>query len=140
MDGDAEEQERAREEVARLYWSSSMSVNSIADELGISKGTLYDWVDPLPAGLPCPTCRGELAFPNRTARERGFLECPECGLEEEVTVVRESMHERTARTAGRPPPTGDGEGSEATGGRYVLAIALLGAAAGVAVASWLRRR
>lgn len=140
MEPGSKDQDAVREEVRRLYWSSSKSVNSIAEDLAISKGTLYEWIDPLPAGLPCPSCGAELAYPNRTARERGFVECAECGLEEEASAVQDGLHERTARSAGGTPRPDGRDPDGGSGGRVILGVALLGAAAGIALGSWMRRR
>lgn len=115
-----------------LYWDSDASVNDIAEALDLSKGTLYGMIRPRDAGLACPECRGGMEHPNRTARDRGFVTCAACGLEEEEALVREALaldEERTAPAAGaRTGP------STAT-----VATALLGAAAGIVVARWLRR-
>jgi hypothetical protein len=67
--------------VNRLYWESDLSVNALGEELGLSKGRLYDLLRPLPSGLGCPDCGGELGYENRTARDRGNLSCPRCGFE-----------------------------------------------------------
>lgn len=70
------------ERVHDLYWSSDRSVNAIAEELGISKGRLYDLIRPIPADSPCPECGGPRVFENRTARDRNDPTCPRCeGLE-----------------------------------------------------------
>ena len=64
-----------------LYWRSERSVNQIAEEMDLSKSRLYGLVRPLPAGSPCPQCQAELFFPNRTAMDKSFVSCPECGFE-----------------------------------------------------------
>lgn len=71
-----------------LYWHSEESVNRLARELDLSKGTLYEILAPLPAELPCPRYDGELSYPNRTARDRGFVSCGTCGFEDEEDQVR----------------------------------------------------
>ncbi|HEX9886966.1 MAG TPA: hypothetical protein VGA70_10790 [Longimicrobiales bacterium] len=139
---DAALQEQANE----LYWGSDASVNQLAESLDLSKGALYNLVRPLPVGLPCPRCGTEMEYPNRTARHKGFITCPSCELEEEEEEVR--LEWRAA--AGGPDRdalvvdpgdhlemTPDG-GSAAS--RALIGTALLGAAAGVAVALWVRRR
>lgn len=88
-----------------LYWDSDASVNQIADELEVSKGALYGMVRPLGAGLSCPDCRSEMEYPNRTARDRGQLTCPACGLEEEEDDVRDLWQ--------HAPAGGGGEAGEA---------------------------
>ena len=76
-DIDREIEEKANE----LYWSSDRSVNQIADEMDLSKGTLYGMIRPWPAGASCPACIQEAVYPNRTAKEKGLLACPSCGWE-----------------------------------------------------------
>ncbi len=71
-----------------LYWHSRESVNRLARELDLSKGTLYEIVAPLPADLPCPCDKAEMSYLNRTARDRGFVSCTACGLEDEEDQVR----------------------------------------------------
>ena len=114
-----------------LYWDSEESVNDIAESMDLSKGTLYGMIRPRPAGITCPECSNEMEHPNRTAREKGFVTCPECGLEEEEDVVLEVLGE----TAG----TGHRSSREAPSGA-LLASVFLGAAAGIAITRWLRRR
>ena len=36
----------------------------------------------------CPRHDGELSYPNRTARDRGFVSCATCGFEDEEDQVR----------------------------------------------------
>lgn len=61
-----------------LYWNSDQSVNSIADDLGLSKGGLYELVHPSPTGVLCAECGTELVYDTRTARERDLPTCPFC--------------------------------------------------------------
>lgn len=114
-----------------LYWDSDASVNDIADDLDLSKGSLYGMIEPRGSSLACPDCGSELEYPNRTAREKGFLTCGECGLEEEEEVIRGLAGESIVL----PSDIGD----EATGRRTLWATALLGAAAGILIARWMRR-
>jgi len=58
-----------------LYWNSDRSVNSIADELGLSKGGLYQYILPLPTAGECPRCGAGVGFFNRTARDRNEPTC-----------------------------------------------------------------
>lgn len=125
------------QEANRLYWDSSDSVNQIAEELGLSKGSLYGMVEPLPADLPCPSCGAELAFPNRTAREKGFLTCPACGLEEEASTVREAVARGEISTPPRAraaPRAGSG-----VDGQMLAGTALLGIAVGIVIGTYIRR-
>lgn len=90
-----------------LYWGSSKSVNQIADEMELSKGMLYGMIRPLPAELPCPRCATGMEYPNRTARERGLITCPSCGLEMDEPAARALRQAAAAATPirdGGPPP------------------------------------
>lgn len=84
----------------QLYWESDRSVNRIAELLDLSKGTLYGMIRPLAAGLPCPRCTAAMEYLNRTARERGLLVCPDCGLEQGEEAVREAWSDAAARAPG----------------------------------------
>jgi hypothetical protein len=83
-----------------LYWESERSVNQIADEMDLSKGMLYGLIRPLPAELPCPRCSTGLEYANRTARERGMLSCPSCGLEAEGGDVQQQWEDAAAKAPG----------------------------------------
>ena len=151
--------EALRDEANRLYWESEESVNQIGEALGLSKGVLYGLISPLPAGLPCPGCGEEMVFPNRTAREKGFLACPECGMEEEETAVQSYWEGEAeadpgqvfggpsslAHRAGHAVQSAVGSGKDRVSnlsprGRIIAGTALLGAAAGLAIGAFLRRR
>ncbi len=126
----ASEDDRLTAEANRLYWESELSVNNIADELGLSKGTLYGLVRPLPTGEPCPECGSELVFENRTARDRGLGTCPACGAEadaEEAVV---------ALTGGGRDDAEEGS----TDSRFLTGAVLLGVAAGFIIARLTRGR
>lgn len=137
-----------------LYWRSGAGVNQLARELELSKGALYEIIAPLPAGLPCPCGDGEMAYPNRTARERGFVACATCGLEDEEERVRGYVNERqydpalelAAADPGLPPtraaPDPDLSASPpARSLEKLLALSTLaGFAAGLLVGGLLKRR
>ena len=145
--------ERANE----LYWSSDRSVNQIADDLELSKGTLYDVIEPQPSGLGCPLCGDEVVYSNRTAKDREMLDCPTCeweGSPDEATELDESAFRAPSeRTDGEIPSAED---SVATGAsrpprevppaprrvptNTIAGGALLGAAVGLALVMWARRR
>ncbi len=116
-----------------LYWDSDASVNDIAEELDLSKGTLYGMIRPRTAGLDCPECGGEMEYPNRTAREKGFVTCAACGYEEEEELLLEAAAQEAVGGSGvasafrRAPDAA------------TLATAFLGAAAGLVLVRWLRR-
>lgn len=147
------------EEANRLYWESDQSVNQIGEALDLSKGVLYGLIAARPAGLPCPKCGEEMVFPNRTAREKGFLVCEECGMEEEEAAVRtywegESEVPGTedagdtralARRAGQAVQKVVDTGRERVSslsprGRIIAGTALLGVAAGIVLGTYLRKR
>jgi len=126
-----------------LYWGSQWSVNQIAEELDLSKGTLYGLIRPLPSGLTCPDCSEETVYPNRTAKERTQVACPSCGWEgDEIdadanggdgTVSLPELSDTEDDVV--PPPTDDSDSK-----RFLMGGALLGAAAGLALVIWARRR
>lgn len=150
--------ERANE----LYWGSDESVNQIADDLELSKGALYGIIEPEPSGLGCPLCGAEVVYANRTAKERGMLACPTCewdGAHEEAMPgpVDEDpspagVEDRASDVAAvddETPEGGEGTRSPArppsralahADGRTIAGGALLGAAVGLALVLWARRR
>jgi hypothetical protein len=132
-----------------MYWESSASVNQIAERLDLSKGSLYTMIRPLPAEVPCPGCGAEMAYPNRTALEKGFLICQACGFEEEEEVVRgvsgtgepAVVTSEDAEEAGDTAPTTLGDRiPEGFPSRVVAGATLLGVAAGLVIARSLRSR
>lgn len=141
--------ERVAAEANRLYWKTDRSVNQIAEDLGVSKGSLYGMVRALPAGVPCPGCGEEMGYAHRTAQEKGTVVCPECELEEQEATVRAEWHAMAESEGGVvvTPPSGAVRGSAMPGldeegysVRVVLGSALLGLAAGIAIGSLGRDR
>ena len=144
------------EEIARandLYWRSGASVNQLARDLDLSKGALYEIIAPLPAGVPCPQGDGEMCYPNRTARDRGFVSCTSCGFEDEEGRVRGYLEEQEHTSAlelaaadpGLPPVrTAAGPGFRTSPPRtlekLMVLSALGGVAAGLLLGILLRRR
>jgi hypothetical protein len=139
-------------EANRLYWESDLSVNAVAETLGVSKGRLYDLVAPLPVDVSCPDCGGELAFPNRTARDRGLLTCDTCGFEGDRDEL-EALYGTGSKAAGSREDDPFREGSGETGGTrtpasllgqpvmgrpVILGGLLVGVVGGVLLARWLR--
>ena len=123
----------------RLYWSSSQSVNRIADDLGLSKGTLYGLIEPIGADLICPACGAGLTFANRTAREKGVADCLSCRLDEssEASV---GPADAVSRRSAVDEETGEAPGSPVTNGRVLAGTVLLGLAAGILIVRLTRRR
>ncbi len=126
-----------------LYWSSEFSVNQIAEQMDLSKGALYGMIRPLPAGLGCPDCGTEAAYGNRTAKDRGLVACPECGWE-----GSEDDAESDGGDASVTPPVPrepdvqrlPAVASDRSRNRILIGGALLGAATGLALVFWARRR
>jgi hypothetical protein len=138
---DRETEGRANE----LYWTSDLSVNQIAEELDLSKGMLYELIRPAPAGMGCPECSEELVYANRTARDRALLACPRCGWEGDEDDVDLGVGDHYVVV----PDATEGEAAVAPGAattpdagrkRVMVGGALLGAAAGLALVLWSRRR
>ncbi|MFH1766059.1 MAG: hypothetical protein ABIF09_17880 [Gemmatimonadota bacterium] len=159
MSNEKPDQDARFEEANRLYWESDQSVNQIGETLDLSKGVLYGLIAPFPAGLPCPGCGEEMAFPNRTARDKGFLACPECGMEEEAAAVLtfwdgkgesdpmdiQGEPRALARRAGDAMQRAVNSGRERVSnltprGRIVAGTALLGIAAGLFLGAHFRKR
>lgn len=133
------------------YWDSDAGVNQLARELDLSKGTLYEILAPLPAGIPCPHCDGELGFANRTARERGFLSCAACGFEVEKERVLDALADATALTDTTAladttlpaEPSSDSASTPAPSrglGTLLALTALAGVGVGLILGGFLRRR
>ncbi len=146
-------------EVNRQYWESDTSVNQIGEELGLSKGALYGILRPLLAGLPCIECGEEMAYPNRTARDKGFVACSSCGYEDLEEVVQEHWQNAADLEAAGVPvdtPTALSKASETDpvkehpraqpccdrtfGPRTLAGTALLGVATGIVIGSLIRKR
>lgn len=123
-----------------LYWGSDRSVNQIAEDLDLSKGALYAALVHLPSGFGCPLCGDEVGWPNRTARDRDQLACATCewsGSADETTTYESDQGALTHSEdePGVPPaPLTTPRMSTIAGG------AMLGAAVGLALVLWTRRR
>jgi len=128
-----------------LYWGSDRSVNQIAEQLDLSKGALYGVIRPLAAGMGCPLCRAEVVHTNRTARDRRMVHCPACewdGLESETVAAHASSAaplDEAAPPGSRPQEAPHGVGSGDLR-HALLGGAMLGAAVGLALVLWARRR
>ena len=152
-----------------LYWKSGRSVNQIAETLDLSKGALYGIIAPEPSGLGCPLCGDQVGYPNRTAKERELLDCATCdwdgGVDEAVAFHVEAGGSVDSGDRSAPPVRGNGaqpledDGDDDRGDddagpltptpppplltprlNHVAGGALLGAAVGLALVLWARRR
>lgn len=120
------------------YWNSDAGVNQLARELDLSKGTLYEILAPQPAGIPCPHGDGELGFANRTARERGFVSCPACGLEDQKERVLDALVDAPpAETSSDPVAT---PAPSRSLGSLLAVTALAGVGVGLILGGLLRRQ
>jgi hypothetical protein len=144
------------ERANRMYWNSSETVDRIAEQLGMSRNALYSSVRPAPAGVECPDCDEELVFPNRTSRLAGRALCLSCDTTHAVADLR-PVGSRAAAGAPSHTHAGREEGYREAGGALLGGLreglaavepkraamiggaAVMGAVAGVAAASLLRR-
>jgi len=129
-----------------LYWDSDRSVNQIAEDLDLSKGALYGIIEPQRVGLGCPLCGDEVGWANRTAKDRESLTCNTCdwdGSPDEAGGISEPpapldvVDDGAEVPATLPPPpmtVANTRMSTIAGG------ALIGAAIGLALVLWARRR
>lgn len=133
--------EKVARKASARYWETEESVNSLAEELGISKGRLYDLLRPLPIEeVACPRCGGSPpVHPNRTARDRGQVSCLHCGWEGELAdLVPDGSGEGAPH--GPPPPAVHRGGSrEPAPLSAVAGSALIGLAAGLILGRYLGR-
>jgi predicted RNA-binding Zn-ribbon protein involved in translation (DUF1610 family) len=127
-----------------LYWGSELSVNQIAEDLDLSKGMLYGMIEPLATKLSCPDCGGGAVYLNRTAEQRGNLACPECaweGSEDEAEILggdaAVTLPAALEDEEALPPPAAATDPGRS---RVLLGGALVGAAAGLALVLWAKRR
>lgn len=124
-----------------LYWSSDESVNQIAEHLDLSKSGLYGMIGPLMSGSGCPICGAEVEFANRTARDRDELACPLCsweGAEAETVPLAPGAAESAGSQGGSAGVTEDGL-SDSERQRIIVGSALIGAAVGLVLFTYLRR-
>lgn len=123
-------------EANRRYWDTDASVNQIAEEMGLSKSSLYGVIDHLGTGLACPECSSELVFANRTARDRGMVSCSRCTFE---GLADEILDEVEGADPGAATAEHGGAEGQTPSARVIAGTALLGVAAGLALATLFRR-
>ena len=92
--------EELSREVNRLYWETDVPVTRLAEQLGVSRGTFYNHLRPLPASGRCSSCKGSLEFRKRSDRENGTAYCASCGQEQPATAARV---DRAGSRAARAP-------------------------------------
>ncbi len=127
---DVSESERAN----NLYWGTDLGVNQIADQLGLSKASLYGLVQPNPTGALCALCGTETSYTNRTARDRNEAECAACAGElDELAAVQ-------ADSDSGGPAVEPGSLRTSATRSQLAGTALLGIAAGLAIAAFWSRR
>lgn len=133
-----------------LYWTSTRSVNQIAEDLDLSKGALYGALVPLGSHRACPRCGEEAGWANRTARDRGELECGACGWSgsrsqtgvydlEGVDGLVEFERNGISIDDGRNMESA-ARTSTSSPLRSIAGGAVIGAALGLALVFWSRRR
>ena len=138
-----------------LYWESERSVNAIADDLDLSKGTLYGLIEPAPGDRACPECGADTVYANRTAQQRDRPTCSACEWSATLSTTDSSDLPRavtsaagTGSSADSPAPDrSDDEqplmrrpSTVPTPRSSIMGGALLGAAVGLALVLWARRR
>lgn len=121
-----------------LYWNSDRSVNSIADDLGLSKGGFYGVIRPIESGRHCSSCQLKMVFANRTAQERDDAFCPVCdasGLPAPANAPSSSSTDdsRTFEISGNAEPS-----PLLSEPRGVLASFFVGAVVGILLGRFLR--
>lgn len=83
-------------EVNRLYWETTEPVTRLAEQLGVSRGTFYNHLQPLPATGRCSACGGALLFGTRSDRDTGTARCGSCGHGQ--SAARPASRRRAAAT------------------------------------------
>lgn len=134
-----DQNDKLARKVSERYWTTDDSVNGIADKLGISKGRLYELIRPLSVDGSCPACGGgPPVHPNRTARDRGDVECPHCGWEGSLSDV---SPEPPAVDRDRPAPSVTEIEDGAPPAPFTPSVVggvLVGMAFGLLIGRWVR--
>lgn len=119
------------------YWSTDESVSQLADDLGISKGRLYDLILPLGLEGACPECAGgPVGYANRTARDRDEATCPNCGWEGKAAELAPGDPLQSAGGSG--PAVHSPHPAPGLMPTTMLGGALLGLAVGLLIGRWSR--
>jgi ribosomal protein S27AE len=138
-----------------LDWESERSVNAIADDLDLSKGALYGLIEPAPGDRDCPECGADTVYANRTAQQRDRPTCSECEWTAKLSTTesydpseavtsppgRSKAADSSARDRSREAqPLIRRPSTVASPRNSIMGGALLGAAVGLALVLWARRR
>ncbi|MGD2215811.1 MAG: hypothetical protein PVJ64_03600 [Gemmatimonadales bacterium] len=124
----------------QLYWGTAKPAGRLAEELGISRSKFYGLIEPLNLDAQCPDCGEPLTFSSRSDREANRGRCPECGA---VTQIPDG------EAPAAPPPAAErdacltptiGERLALPGVRELWLTAIAGAALGLLITGWWRRR
>lgn len=135
---------QAADAANRMYWESDVSVADIAARFDLSRRALYDVVRPLPAGVACDECGGELMFENRLGRSSGSAVCPACGASRQgiegaaaaISATRDAESAGARASAARE----DARGADIRQRAVLLSGAAIAGIAIGGVATWLARR
>ena len=134
-----------------LYWNSDRSVNSIADDLGLSKGGFYGVIRPIESERHCSNCQLKMVFANRTAQERDDAFCPVCDADGLPAHSVRSAAQRSSVPANAPSSSSSDDSwpSEISGNaelspllsetKGVLASFFVGTVVGILLGRFLRR-
>lgn len=144
MNSESQDVRKANE----LYWESGRSVNQIAEDLGLSKGALYEMISPLASPYACPLCEAPLQYAHRTAHEKGVLTCSGCETQFEDSDPQLEPMAADARGAAvasaERPASVWVPGSNARAGRpanqVLVGTAVLGVGVGLLLARLIGRR
>ena len=140
-----------------LYWQSERSVNAIADDLDLSKGALYGLIEPAQGERECPKCGADTVYANRTAQQRDRPTCSACewtttlsptdgyDISQVMTPApgTSSSADSSARDRSdeeQPLIQRPSSNTVASPRSSIVGGALLGAAVGLALLLWARRR
>lgn len=125
-----------------LYWETSRPAGRLADELGISRSKFYALIEPLELATECEECGAPLSFNSRTDREAGRGRCANCGAVADVEP--EALEQPEVSSAALSEEDVDALPAARTdapiGTRALWLTAVAGAAAGMALTAWWRRR
>ena len=131
----------------RLYWESGRSVNQIAEDLGLSKGALYEMISPLASEFGCPLCESPMHYAHRTAHDKGVLTCSGCETQfEDSDPQLQPLNAEAAPTAalqGGPRDvwvSGSGAPSARPNNQVLVGTAVLGVGVGLLIARLIGRR